>query len=220
MKGIVVSVEYGDLLAETLPHVPFEKVLVVTSHEDEETVKVAKRNGAEVFQTNAFYRDGAMFNKGLALEEGFDVLGRDGWIVVFDADIIMPEKMDLTGIKPSCLYSPRRRTCHNVSDWKRQEDWSQFPLVRDQEHAGYFQLFNASDPALMAKPWYGVEWRHAGGCDSEFNQKWPIQHKHWLPFEVLHLGPDGQNWCGRATKRLDGTMPKDAHNRKMQLIHM
>ena len=217
MKSIVVCVEFDDLLAITLPRNArrFERVLVVTSLTDEATQHVVSGvpNG-EVYATDAFYRQGAAFNKGLALEEGFDVLGREGWLLVWDADIVMPDRMDLANVEIGSLYSPRRRMCRNVAEYQGQTDWTRWPIQGDLEHAGYFQLFHADDPALRDRPWYGIDWRHAGGCDSDFQAKWPAHRRLRLPFEVLHLGVEHVNWHGRCQPRLDGSLPPDAQARR------
>ncbi len=232
VRAITVSVNFGDFLKETLPlAVPhFEKILVVTSYEDKETWRQVYEGGlfqrwpnVKAIPTNAFYRDGAYFNKGLALEEGFDELGRDGWICVFDADIVMPAAIDLSELSIGNLYSPRRRILRKVLDWPHYKDeatWDQLPLYGDWQHPGCFQVFHGSDPALTGRPWYGTRWRHAGGCDSDFQEKWPKGCRQWLPFEVLHLGEPMVNWCGRVGKRLDGTIPEGAEEHNMQLSHL
>ena len=217
MKSIVVCVEFDDLLAITLPRNArhFERVLVVTSPADEATQHVvsAVPNG-EVYATDAFYRQGAAFNKGLALEQGFDVLGREGWLLVWDADIVMPDRMELADVEIGNLYSPHRRMCRNPGEYHGQTDWTRWPIQGDREHAGYFQLFHAADPLLGDRPWYGIDWKHAGGCDSDFQARWPAHKRRRLPFEVLHLGVEHVNWHGRCQPRLDGSLPPDAQARR------
>jgi hypothetical protein len=213
----VVSVEFDDLLAITLPKNArhFERILVVTSPEDEATRAVAARvPNAQTYSTDAFCRHGASFNKGLAFEEGFDVLGREGWLVAWDADVVMPDEMDLAGIEIGHLYSPRRRMCRNLADYRGQTDWTRWPVQGDREHAGYFQLFHALDPVLRERPWYGIDWKHAGGSDSDFQAKWPKRKRRRLPFEVLHLGVEHLNWHGRCQPRVDGSLPPEAEARR------
>ena len=247
MKAIIVSVDYSDILAITLPYNRhhFDEVLVVTSPKDVDTAKVAGANGAEVFVTDSFYDDGASFNKWKALEEGFNVLGRYGWICNMDADVLWPRSIrvqeglvnlgigragvdlgwcDLS-VKPGTLCSPLRRmwndwpqtpfvghiVCGSVPD---ERDWSGFPIHRNvNEWAGYSQIFHADDPHLGPAPWHEIDWVHAGGADSFFQRKWPAECKVRPPFEVLHLGPAGKNWFGRATPLADGTVPDEAPNR-------
>jgi hypothetical protein len=73
------------------------------------------------------------------------------------------------------------------------------------EFPGFFQLFNAEDPAIKnRRPWYGTRWKHAGGCDSDFQNMWSKDNKIKLPFNVLHYGDPGVNWHGRATEYING----------------
>jgi hypothetical protein len=53
-------------------------------------VPIARAAGVEVFETTAFVDHGAAFNKGYALEQGFDGLGQHCWIATIDADIVLP----------------------------------------------------------------------------------------------------------------------------------
>lgn len=213
MNGLTVSVGYDDLLSVTLPRNAhhFDRILVVTSPTDRLTPEVVDGvHNARLFVTDAFYRDGADFNKGRAIEEGLTRLGHTGWLCHFDADILMPDVLDLSGIRPGNLYTPRRRELAEPQKWAEVKDWSKLPRIHDLEHAGFFQLFHADDPVLKTRPWYSINWRHAAGSDSEFQQKWPPRKKIWLPFDVLHLGTPGPaNWFGRSSRRIDGTLPPD-----------
>jgi hypothetical protein len=222
MRAILVSVNYADLLAITLPYNKhqFDDVCVVTTF-DSKDGEVAREHGCNVFETNSFYADGADFNKWLALEEGLDHFGREGWLCLMDADILWPKIVPAYFYTPGGLYTPRRRMWSNYphgSEWFESshirgepppsECWTSFPLhSQQQEFAGYSQIFHASDPVLGPPPWHQTNWRHAGGADSFFQAKWPAERKIRPPFEVLHLGPAGENWLGRATPYLDGTIP-------------
>ena len=224
-RALTVCVDYDDLLAVTLPRaIPyFERILVITSWDDEATASLVRSFGGnvELYQTDAFYAANAVFNKGAAVEEGFDVLGREGWVCVFDADIVMPSRLDLSHLDPSCIYAPRRRELRDPSLFNDLLDWTSLPLLRDIKTAGYFQLFHASAPVLRIRPWYGTDWIHAGGCDDDFAQKWPSHQRCVLPFEVLHLGPTFTNWLRRTTERLDGRPPpSEADERRSRLRRM
>jgi hypothetical protein len=96
-----------------------------------------------------------------------------------------------------------------------EEEWTRvFARHRNvAEHAGYTQIFHADDPALGPPPWHETDWKHAGGADSLFQSKWPADRKVRPPWEVLHLGPAGHNWFGRATPRADGTVPDGSAER-------
>lgn len=216
MNALTVCVNYDDLLAITLPAMVrhFERIMVVTDLHDHDTVLVSQSwDNVVAYQTDAFYRDGAVFNKGAAVEEGLDYLGRQGWICCVDADILLPEKMDLSPLEVGTLYGARRRVCPDPTRW--QEPWTNWRAINETELGGFLHVFHANDPALVGRrPWYSTNWRHAGGYDSDFEGHWPREKKRRLPFTVLHLGLCRVNWWGRQTKRLDGTEPKSAAEAK------
>lgn len=217
-RGIVVSVGFDDLLAITLPkNMRFlESCLVVTSLDDERTKAVARSNGVEVLETDAFFRHGAKFNKSLGLEEGFDRLVRAGWIHVWDADTLFPDCMTLPELKIGTLYGAPRRFVMDPRKWNPSIDWRLYDLVPDANRcSGYFQLFHAMDEHIAARPWYDVTFSHAGGGDGYFDQRWPRSHVQRLPFHVLHLGPWCSSWFGRTYERLDGEpLPETAAESK------
>ena len=232
LRAIIVCVDYSDLLAVTLAYNRhhFSEVMIVTTPRDLSTVHVGLQNNARVHMTGAFYADGAVFNKFKALEEGLDEFGRHGWLCIMDADVLWPKEIDWDfypnpyaeykrGLHPvfeGYLYTPLRRMCEDLSTGIPQEPyWKSYPLHPQQvEWAGYTQIFHAEDHHLPANPpWHQTNWRHAGGADSFFQQLWPKHEKLRPPFECLHLGPAGRNWCGRSTPYLDGTIDPLAEQR-------
>lgn len=246
MRAALVSVDYADLLAITLPlnRKHFSEVMVVTTPDDAATIGVAQANDCRVWKTNRFYDNGAAFAKWRAFEEGLDWFGRHGWMCLMDADVLWPSAIKLTesedetlavesagpvglyGRTSGVLLTPLRRMCLDPQNWIGEDgrltiqeiNWTRFPLhPQQQEWAGYTQIFHASDLVLGPPPWHEVNWRHAGGADSMFQAKWPTWKKFRPPFEVLHLGAAGKNWCGRATPYLDGTVPEKAGERQAQV---
>lgn len=243
MRAVIVAVNYDDLLSVTLPYNRrhFDDVLIVTSNDANGTVDIANRNDCRFYQTDAFYRDGAVFNKFRALEEGLDVFGRHGWLCLMDADVLWPKDVKLCGcgchsgkmrhFRACCkvgegltvgnLYSPLRHMMVELPvpfALPQENEWGKFPIHRNvNEWAGYTQIFHADDPHLPKAPWHEVNWKHAGGADSFFQRLWPAQCKVRTPWNCLHLGPAGENWCGRASKLLDGTRPEGGQERKEQV---
>lgn len=243
MRAILVSVDYTDLLAVTLPYNRhhFDQVVIVTSQADyPHVLPVARQHGADVFSTDSFYKDGATFNKWRALEEGLDWMGRTGWLCIMDADVLWPKSIcwysdggDLftraktvvhaddgyCRLVSGQLCSPLRRMFPDLTQRIPQEnEWKDYPVHRNvAEWAGYSQIFHASDPVLGSPPWHETNWKHAGGADSFFQAKWDPKNKIRPPFEVLHLGPAGENWCGRSTAYLGGAMP-DKHREKAKKV--
>ena len=206
--------------------------------------KLATRSACDILicKTEVFYEQGAKFNKWAALEQALDHFGREGWMCVMDGDVLWPKNAAawLDSLLPGYLYGAERRmwvawpalpepACgirgETISEgvlsasspyWLPFEsDWSLFPLHRNRkEFAGYTQIFHATDPVLGVPPWHETDWVHAGGADSFFQEKWLAERKIRLPFEVLHLGPAGLNWYGRATALADGSLPPLSEERR------
>lgn len=227
MRAILVSVDYADLLALTLPYNfhHFSEVWVVTAPGDAKTAEVAAACGARVFVTSAFFARGARFNKWAALEEGLDAMGRHGWLTIMDADVLWPKS--LGGWQPTAgqLAGPFRRMAPLPPAGTGQLDLDQmwrnldaYPRHRNvNEHAGYSIIFHADDPAASQRPWFDTCYTHAGISDSLFQQRWPAEKKVRPPWEVIHLGEAGANWLGRASPYADGTVPAGAAEKREEL---
>lgn len=208
MKAVIVCVDYSDYLSSTLPYNRhhFEEIVVVTKPTDAETIAVAERNRATIHLTDCFHADGASFNKYRAIEEGLDIIGRDGWTCLLDADIIWPK---LTfPYEPGCLYVPLRRM---MPDWSgtipEESAWPLWPIHDLRNHwSGYSQIFHASD--LGPGPWHPLDLPNCGTGDTIFQNKWPRELRRRPNFEVLHIGPNRVNWSGRP-ERLRTVLEQD-----------
>jgi hypothetical protein len=224
LRAIVVSVDFADLLAVTLPYNRhhFEDVLIVTSTADKDTPRVARDYQAKVFATESFYEPGAVFNKHKSLEEGLDYMGRYGWICLLDADVLWPcELPSRFPLSRGRIYGPSRREMKDLSGLVVPDEskWEQFPIWPPCPCpllGGFSQIFHADDAGHP--PWHDLNWRHAGGGDTVFQQRWPIRNRIRLPFAVLHLGPVGVNWCGRTMPYLDGSVPPESGDRMTRLL--
>jgi hypothetical protein len=215
LQGLVVSVQYDDMLALTLPYNTrhFDKIYVITAPFDEPTKKVASKfPNVEVIETDLFYQNDAVFNKGAAMEMATGRLDADKWTIIFDADIIMPPTLPLPLLQVDNLYSPWRYNVERPDQLMRATatvpfNVSGLPRLPDGELAGYFQLFHPRASALKKRPWYGTRWKHAGGCDSDFMRRFMPMNRIRMDFYVLHLGITGANWHGRATARWSSSLP-------------
>jgi hypothetical protein len=220
MRAITACVQYDDYLKYALPTwLPyFDAVIVVTQHDDEATINMVLDMSfkldfpVDLHFTSAFTDNGAVFNRGAAIEEALDAAGRHGWICHMDADIIMPPELEWSESLLECgnLYGMQRRL---LKEPTRQElsgivngslDHKQYPVRTEKMIYGYFQLFHGEDKRLGKPPWYSPKWIHCAHCDLDFAKKWPATSRRWLIGELLHLGPRRQNLMGRVTERLDG----------------
>lgn len=209
IRGVTASVGYGDVLAITLVRNMrhMTECVVITSPEDERTQEVARSvPGVRLSITDAFTRHGARFNKGLAFEEaGFDVLGRHGWILIHDADVLLPDSVPWDQLRPGHLHGARRRVLADPGLWTPGLDWNACPKHPDgASPIGFFQAFAAEDPALAGKrPWYDVSFAHAGGGDAYHMEHWHPTKRAMLPVEVLHLGVPDRQWFGTSDEAKD-----------------
>jgi hypothetical protein len=191
LHALTVSVDYGPELARSIDRwvSGLEQLVVVTAPRDEETIALARRAGADLHVTEAFWEDGAHFAKSRAMQEARALLPSEGWHLFIDADVVPPEgwrtMLEAQAPQPGTLHGARR-----VFEDGRQ--------VGDRELAGFFQLFHAAD-ARGAAP-LGCEWTHAGCYDSEFMLRWPRAQQRILDLELVHLGETGRNWCGRGNE--------------------
>lgn len=227
LKALTVCVGYDDILKITAPwnSDTFDCHLIVTDWEDKKTPDLVdaivestldeEGNGDIVpiayCRTDSFYEDGAVFNKGKAIEWAFDILTEqgtwEGWIALLDADVLLPagwvHRLNLDDLDPQNLYGFRRKMAP-IQDRPAPYYWhfgGEYEVKQDTEIGGWLQLFHTSGAG--PRPWYPTVWEHAGGCDSGFMLKYPREKREWLDQHVIHIGEDGKNWCGRATERID-----------------
>lgn len=188
ITAVTVAVDYP-ILHETVPYNihHLARHIIITTPEDEDSHAVADKYGLELFVTKVFYEEGAYFNKYRAVEECFDHLGREGWILQLDADIFIPAIAQIEAQRGT-LYTPYRRM---ANEFCPERDWIRLKRDPYQEFSGYFHLFHAED---IESPWFEKDWIHAGGADTMFQNRWTKKIRP--DFDVLHVGPGRKNWCG------------------------
>ncbi len=198
INGLVVSVNYSEQLAHSIDlwMGGLESLMVVTDFDDNATARMAHRHGATVCRTDAFYLDGAHFNKGRAMEQARATMPWSDWILFFDADVIPPAdwKQRLEDIQPAPgnLYG-----C-----WRYDERGARIP---DDCHGyGYFQLFHSADPIAQTSPLIDRHWPHAGNSDSFLMLRWKNAGRlaPVLSFGLTHPGGPDHNWFGVGRQEL------------------
>jgi hypothetical protein len=209
--------------------------------------KAIRCSRIRVFVSTAFYRAGCVFNKGAAIADALErypyanmrsrhsELAAETWWCLLDADVVLhPACVDcFEGLTPGTIYLPQgRRRCTNPVVY---EDYADSPLLWDDlqpipemqrpKHprdggSGYCQVFHSTDPVLDTTPCYPTRWKHAGGCDTEFVERWPENKRARLPFEVLHLGDTECHWCGRRGCFLNGHPVPNAQQHEQALTQL
>ncbi len=231
IEVVVPCVDYGDYLAETLPHTvaQFDRVIVVTSRADRETQEVARKYGAEYYATDVWFRGGSTFNKYAGVDFGLAFCSAgDTWVGVLDADTYLPPlarywlERKLTNTQ--AIYGVDRVNCVGFDRWRSHIALS---------HPGHDYHCRVPAPAGMPLG-ARIALRRQGGWlpigyfqmwHNDTGRKYPVrvqgdaEHNdvlhamQWEPHErvlipeviAVHLMADqaklGSNWKGRVTPR-------------------
>lgn len=227
IEAVTACVGFDDVLDVTLAnnHPNLDTMIVVTSHEDKKTQEVARKHGAICVQTDLFRKNGRRFNKGAALNAGFDRFQYHGWRLHLDSDILLPDNFrrilfNHTHLDENCIYGADRVDVIGLNELdalkgrlqsEPQHAWSAFinpaqnrPLspryvdpLRGYVPIGFFQLWNAK----CQKP-YPYSLGTAAHDDVMFAAEWPLSHRRHLPTVVCyHLCAQtptlGENWDGK-----------------------
>lgn len=88
LEAVTVSVGFDDLLDHTLEinHPHMDNMIVITSHDDKNTQTVVRKHGATLVLTDLFKKNERNFNKGAAINAGFNYFQYHGWRLHLDAD--------------------------------------------------------------------------------------------------------------------------------------
>lgn len=219
IEAVVVSVNYSDFLAWTLPlnKYHFDRLVVVTSKGDKATQKLCEHHYIECIATDDMYANGDVFNKGKAVNAGLKALDFKGWCVHMDADIVLPPRTrELLGLLPlqeDKLYSADRFMVPSFEAWAnftgspsvQHAEWRTYPdafplgyrlnFPNDRWKgwlpAGYFQLFHRNARAFD-KIWYPENCPNASGSDLLFAEFWSRENRVLIPeLIVYHLDSGG-----------------------------
>jgi hypothetical protein len=237
LEGVIVCVNYSDFLNHTLPEnkAHFDNLVVVTDLKDLATVRVCEKYNVKCVQTNVFYENDAVFNKGAGINAGLAELTKQGWVIHMDADIYLPpltryvlEKRDLDQNK---IYGVDRLMCPNYESWVAyregydtvHEHWTfvhlnSFPVGTRLVHyndsdgwipIGFFQMWH---PAESGVHHYPDKHGAADRTDTLHGKKFDRNQRELLPeLVVIHLESEnclmGANWNGRKTRKF-GPRPR------------
>ncbi len=208
MRVVIPSVDYADMLAATLPAwrrlLPEADLIVVTAKHDRATFAIARASGAALLVTDAWYRNGARFNKARALDEAFAFEERPAGeiCIAIDADVHPFGAFQPHEIGDGVLYSVDRFYVDTPATLARLVTRPELVLEeRDRMTAGrrgpgYFQAFRARPDLTFGS------YPDAGYYDLAFHQHFAGGVAVLEGFYVGHLGrKSGKNWSGR-------TLPK------------
>lgn len=231
LEAVTTCVGFDDFLDETLSlnHPHLNTMIVVTSHDDHLTKLVARKHGAILVETDLFKKNGRAFNKGAAINAGFDRFQYHGWRINLDADIILPDNFrrmlfEHTHLDQHAIYGADRvnivgdeqLTKHKLSRFTTPqsihgclvESSEKSPFgaryvdpVRGYCPLGFFQMWHA-----RTQKSYPYSLGDASHDDIAFSASWPREKRIHLPTVICHQlcqeEPKwGENWNGRKHKR-------------------
>jgi len=234
LEGITVCVGYADLLAAILPNNlgHLDHLVVVTDTKDYKTKHLCDFYNANFkitcVQTDAFYENGAKFNKGAGVNAGLAVMRFGDWVVHFDSDIWFPPHLrsilNKKDMEYHTLYGIDREMCTSYKDWAHYllepapsneryyltHPTGRFALGSRVVHyncgagyfpIGYFQLWHPRSTGITSYP---ADSDGADRTDVLFAHQFDAKHRQLLPETfVIHLDSEsvskGANWWGRKT---------------------
>jgi hypothetical protein len=228
LECVITCAGFPDLLDVTLSenHAHFDNVIVVTTHADKATQNVARNHSATCVTSDLFFKNGRSFNKGAAINAGFDYFQYHGWRMHLDADILLPDSFrrilfNHSHLEQHCLYGadrvnivgnqairalvgrPQSQHHHKllVGESGDRGDFGHRLVcsLRGYLPLGFFQLWHSS----CQKP-YPYSLGTAAHDDMMFSALWPHHcRRHLATVLCYHLCPTkpriGQNWDGHRT---------------------
>lgn len=226
IHGLVCCVDYSEFLEVGIERWldGLSSLVVVTDLKDGQTPDLVRRHSRQnskltLFRTDAFTREGAVFNKGAALELGRQYMPREDWTLFLDADVVPPcdwrQEVERASPQSGNLYGCQRYQC----DDPKRVDTPDLPLIRgDGIGVGFFQLFHSTDPVVQRSPLLNTRYLHAGAYDSDFLHLWPNDRRINLPIRLAHLG-ERDNWWGKGNKTAFAEMIAERERRSGRYDH-
>ena len=223
IEGVLVCVNYADFLAHTLPSIKglFNNLVIVTDLKDQQTKKLCEYYHVQCVMTNAFYEDGAVFNKGKGINEGLKMLSMKGWVAHIDADIYFPPltRWILNNIEPHLhkdyLYGVDRMMCASREEWDEFIDdpthiHQSYTYVHPSafkvgtriadytgEHGwhpiGYFQMWYPETSGIYTYP---TSNNGADHTDVVFSKNWDRSKRSLIP-ELVCIHLDSEGYSGK-----------------------
>jgi len=220
IEALAVCVNYDDYLPYFFQFSKkhFNTLTIITSSKDGQTQKLCQDNNVQCVITDAFYENGDPFNKGKAINVGFQTLLKKDWIVFTDVDMILSshfrDELEKIELNKTTLYGMKRAYCPSFSWWAkymlasendRKNMFSEIERTTCHDRiagSGFFQMAHQS-ASIMKKDEPYPSWScHAGKSDGLFRNIWKrtgpfecISHNNdFYMFHLPHKIPVGQNW--------------------------
>ena len=198
MKIIAISVcvNYADLFRIALKTNAglLDHIYVVTTPDDIHTQDLCKLySNITLIVSHSIHKNNAKFNKSAMVREAQDIVHKqhaNDWIVLLDADIVLPEcfkeKFNKDMGKTS-LYSIPRVDYHNLESYMSKCNGKKYPY----KFMGYAQIYH--DKTKI----YPESSTSCAVCDEIFSKQFLCKCELTLGEPCAHLGQEKINWDGR-----------------------
>ena len=222
LEAVTVCVGFDDILDVTLPlnHPHLDHLIVVTAHKDKATKSVCRKHGVTCVETDLFSKNGRNFNKGAAINAGFNYFQYHGWRLHIDSDVILPDNFrrlifNHTHLNKDCIYGADRIDVFGklgVSDNRARPQHVHGMLVDAGTERGigsrYVDAIEGYVPIGFFQMWHASCQRKypfsvgtAAHDDVMFGSLWPRSQRILLPSVICHhlvtKEPRmGENWDG------------------------
>lgn len=212
---VTSSFGYGDYFSVTghLNRPLVDRLIVVTSIEDEETIRAAQAAGCEVMvtavETPTRPRFAVIGHKNYFINRALRTVPAEDWVVYVDSDIIVPPaftEFRQGAFEPGHLYgSGARRLCENEEDVLAS--YCDSPWIDRLEQCmgiiGYFGFFQRTSVEHQLPEGRPDRDDALEQDDHLFLMSYPSEKRVLTGFQVIHLGSTGVNWRERRSAQFD-----------------
>jgi hypothetical protein len=207
LECVTVCVEYDDFLSITLAlnKKHFDDYKVVTIANDMKTQSICRENKINTVITKRLYENGDLFNKGKAINDGLKEICKSDWILLLDADIILPNdfrhKIESYNLDKENIYGCPYFFVYNLSEINNNS----VPIY--SRPYGYFQLFSGQNNIIKnrGEKIYPEEFGTASKSDSVFFRFWNRKNRSVIDKMVVKHLSGQHNWSGRTSERFLST---------------
>ena len=197
---ITLCVGYWDFLRLSLPHtLKFASTVYIATTFDE-VIPWDLPSSVKIHRTDAFFQDGAAFNKAAVTREvqnHVHTTHPDDWVLLLDADVLVPSDSCFGVSDKECMYGITRLDYPTPDDVLHHRAIPYF-----YPGAGYFQLYFDK-----TKEYPGSS-HDCSECDILFYRSFP--KAELVGGAVSHVGPHTVNWKGRVSPAWPSTLSADA----------
>ena len=221
IEAVTVSIGYANFLHQVLPNKKkVDRWVVITHESDIETRWLCRQHKIECVLSKRIYED-APFAKGRAVNEGLDILDRDGWILHVDSDALLPDDfrtvVERDVNNTNYLYYTKRYSRDGIDvDQQRFDTFGPTPLDEIPEEYkqmnaaagletivpetyvhkpyGFFQLWHSSQRKDYSQISTNADIDDVYTSYS-FYPRW-----HLLPLRITDINPHASNWDGPTRK--------------------